>query len=289
MTLEMHTTELTASCPKQAQLRIEGKEIRTAETALFTGLLGHAVLERVSVGEPATAAECWSATAAKLDDEGRTIAPAVIAGEEKICREVDRLVAEYADRVMPLIEEVIGVELPVRLEVDVDGEPAPFASHIDKLAIGADPFTGERSAMLIDWKFRKDEPSMAYLVRNLQFGMYQYAIKRGGVSVDGWPWMLPNDLPLRAYWAHMPNLKPYSRKTETKDDDGNPVTFVKGDRKPIRKVLIEATCNDDDAVYAAFAERVRMRRLGFAPAIPDPTGCRLCQSQYACKAWGNHG
>lgn len=287
--LEIHTSQLTASCPKQAQLRLEGKEIRTAETALFRGLLAHAVLEIVSMGGKAVASDCWDSVARKVNDEGRHLSPAVIDGRDKICREVDQVCQPYAERVMPLFDEVVGVEMAVSLDLEVDGEPVRFASHIDKLAIGADPFTGERSAMLLDWKFRQDEPSMAYLVRNLQFGMYQYAIRRKGLQLSEWgAWELPDGLPLRAYWVHLPNLKPYSRKTKGKDDDGNEVEYVKGDAKPIRKVLIEATCNEDQAVYDAFAERVRMDRLGIAPAIPDPVGCRICQCQHACKAWGNY-
>jgi len=282
--MEVHTSELTDSCPQRAFLRINGKEHRQAETALFRGLLSHAVLEVVSMGGVTTAADQWAGVVAKCHDEGRSVAAAVAANEDSICDEVDRAAGRYVEQVMPLFDEVVGVELPVSLVIDVDGELVRFASHIDKLAIGADPYTGERSVMILDWKWRDTAPMMAYLVRNLQFGMYQYAAKWGGVQIDGWPWMLPDDLPLRAYWVHLPYLKPYKKKTTSGGE-----TYAAGESRPLNKVLIEATCNDDDAVYAAFADRVRMMRLGFWPAIPDPVGCGLCQSSYACKAWGNHG
>ena len=284
----IHTSPLMNPCPRQAKLRIEGKEQRTAETALVRGLVAHAALQGVTEeGEltTCTAVEIgWDETARKLIEEGRSMSAAVVTSEEAIKAEVMAAVDKYREMVLPLMSELVGCELPVSLPVDVDGEPVQFESHIDKLYIGADPLTGEESLVLLDWKYHKDAPTSAFLARNLQLGMYQYAVANGGVQVDGWPWIAP-DLPLRCYWVHLPYLKPYGRKTNV-TEDGVQVTYEKGDARPINRVMFSATVTDWDKLMAGFAERVRMMRADVWQALPAPTRCHLCQSNYACDAWG---
>ena len=284
----VHTSELMNPCPRQAKLRIEGKEHRTAETALVRGLVAHAALQGVSEEHELTTCTAvelaWDETARKLIEEGRSMSAAVVDGEEAIKDEVHRTVDRYRETVLPLVGELVGCELPVSLAIYVDGEPVRFESHIDKLYIGADPLTGEESLVLLDWKYHQTAPSSSFLARNLQLGMYQYAVANGGVQVDGWPWTAPA-LPLRCYWVHLPYLKPYGRKT-TVTEDGEPVVYEKGDARPIRRVMFSATVTDWDKLHAGFAERVRMMRADIWPAIPEPTRCMLCQSNYACDAWG---
>ena len=276
-------------CPRQAKLRIEGKEHRTAETALVRGLVAHAALQGVSEEPELTTCSAvelaWDETAAKLIEEGRSMSAAVVDGEEGIKGEVHATVDKYRETVMPMVDQLIGCELPVSLQVPIEGgEPILFESHIDKLYIGADPLTGEESLVLLDWKYHQTAPSSPFLARNLQLGMYQYAVMNDGVQVGGWPWVAP-ELPMRCYWVHLPYLKPYGRKT-TVNEDGEPVVYMKGDTRPIRRVVFSATVTDWDKLLAAFAERVRMMRADIWPAIPEPTRCKLCQSNYACDAWG---
>ncbi len=271
-----------AQCPRQAKLRIEGKEHAQAETALVRGLVAHKCLEH-----GCSVAEAWDAVMADLIDEGRAVTAAVAAGRETIESEVADVVLRYLGRIAPLMEELVGVELPVSIEIGVDGMPVVFESHIDKLYIGADPLTGERSAVILDWKWHQSAPTSAYLTRNLQLGMYQYAVMHGGLHVDGWPWSLPEDLPLACYWVHLPHLKPYARKT-TVNKDGADVTYAKGDERPMRRVCYAATVTDWGRLEEGFAERVRMMRANFWPAIPEPTRCFICRSSYACAAWGNY-
>jgi hypothetical protein len=286
--LEVHTSELIASCPKQAQLRIEGKEHRTAETALVRGLVAHQYLDDLTHFDDADADAAWDAVIAKVRDEGRSMSAAAINNRESIIRDVEAIGDAYAERVMPLVTTLVGTELPVSLEMDIDGEPVRFASHIDKLYIGADPLTGEEALVLVDWKYHDEAPTGSYLARNLQFGMYQHAIAAGGLLVDGWPWVMPEGLPLRAYWCHLPNLKPYARGGST-TRDGETVKHKKGDTRPINRVMFDATVTDETKLLRAFAERVRMMRAGFFPAIPSKVGCYICNSSYACDAWGAFG
>lgn len=286
----VHTSELMNPCPRQALLRIEGKEHRIAQTALVTGLVGHAALQGVTE-EPelttCTAVElAWDETARKLLDEGRSMAAAVVAGEEDIKSEVQAIVDRYRATVSPMVTRLIGCELPVSLEVPVgDGEPITFESHIDKLYIGADPLTGEEAVVLVDWKFYGDGPSSPFIARSLQLGMYQYAVKHDGVMVGDWPFIMP-DRPLRCYWAHMNYFRPYKRKQKVTEPDGEQVEYQAGDSRPMHRCMLNATVTDWDKLLAAFAERVEMMRAGIWPAMPEPKRCMLCQSNYACDAWG---
>jgi hypothetical protein len=290
MTTTIHTSELLNSCPKQAQLRIEGKEHRTATTALVRGLVAHAALEHITCEPEMTTDSAvelgWDETARKLLDEGRTMTAAVIADEDAIKLEIEAVCDKYREHMAGRVHELVGCEIPISLDIDIDGEPIRFESHADKVYVGADPLTGEQAVVLIDWKYHATVPSSAYLARNLQIGLYQYAAMHGGLQVDGWPWIMPDGLPLRAYWCHLPNFKPYGRKT-TVVEDGEPVEYQKGDTRPPNRIFYAATLNSPERMLEALAVRVRMMRADIWPAMPDPTGCYLCQSSYACDAWGD--
>ncbi len=284
--LTIHTSELLNPCPRQAKLRIEGKEHREAPTALVRGLVAHAALEVVTHGNTANIGDivdgAWAATMTKLRDEGRNPTAAVAENADAICDEVARVVDRYMME-MPR-GSVVGVEIPVSMDIDIDGEPIRFESHVDCVYEGADPLTGEHAVVLIDWKWHASVPTSAYLSRNLQLGLYQYALSEGGLLVDGWPYIAPEGVPVRGYWCHLPNFKPYSRKT-TVVEDGEPVEYAKGDARPMNRVLYAATLNEPDRLIEALTERVRMMRADLWPMNPDPTGCHLCQSNYACPAW----
>ena len=288
MSLTIHTSELMTSCPRQAQLRIEGKEHRTATTALVRGLVAHGALEHITL-EPEMTTDsavelAWDQTARKLLDEGRTMTAAVVAAEDELRLEIEAVCDQYRAYMASRCHKVIGCEVPVSLDIDIDGEPIRFESHVDKVYHGADPLTGEEAVVLIDWKYHQTVPTSAYLARHLQIGLYQYAILNGGLQVDGWPWRMPDGVPLVAYWVHLPSLRPYSRKT-TVHEDGEPVVYQKGDRRPASRIFYAATLNEPERLLNDLSIRVRMYRAGLYPAMPDPTGCHLCQSSYACDAW----
>lgn len=285
--MEVHTSELVSPCKRAAYLRINGQDQRWAETALVRGLAAHAALE-IMCNDPDGSHDPWTtanagydATAEKLNDEGRTMTAAPIANRDKICMEIADMLEAYSRRLMPMMESVVGVELPVSMLIEVDGETVRFASHIDLIYVGASPLTGERALCVYDWKWRQDEPSSAYLARNLQIGMYWHAVRAGGVmDHDGWPIEMP-DLPIELFWIHLPNLAPY--KVTRKG------LYEKGDDRPLERVAFRATMNHEANLMAEFSDQVRMMRAGFWPANPEPTRCRICLSSHACRAWSNYG
>lgn len=288
MVLSVHSSELMDPCPRRAKLRIEGKEHGNAEGALVGGLLLHEAVQSVLIEPELTTCSAvelaWDVVTAKLLSEGRAMTAAVVAGEESTKEDVAAEVDRYRSMVVPMIDEVVGCELPVSIEIDVDGEPVRFESHIDAVWVGSDPHTGERAVVIEDYKRRKDEPSSPFLARNLQLGMYQYAVANGGMQVGGWPWIAP-EMPIRCYWTHIPNFKVYKRRTP-RVIDGETVVFEKGQSRAIDRIMFDATVTDWDKLLAGFAERVRMMRADIWPAIPEPDRCKLCQSNYACPAWG---
>lgn len=292
-TLEIHTSELIAACPRRAKLRAEGKETRFAETALVRGLVAHGALERLSLLHPLDCDDyaglvslAWADTARKCEQEGRQITAAPIDHREEIEAEIVRAVEAYDRRISPLIASVVAVEAPVEWWIGVDGEKARFASHLDLLAEMADPYTGEMVLAVVDWKWHEKAPSFAYLARNMQMAMYGLAVRYGTVmDRDGSAINLP-DLPVRVYWCHLPNLLPYGRAGKSADGS---LMWKKGDERSLNKIVYDATPRREAAVMEEFSLRVRMARMGMYPAIPSPEGCLTCNAKFACPVFGGDG
>lgn len=289
---EVHTSELTCACPRQAFLRLHGRGHGLCEGALFKGLLFGEVLERWHAGVPIDRGVLEGVTAVfdKLKAEGRTPSAPVVDNQGTHANEIQKAAEHYAERFGDYFAkcEIIGTEVPCRLTLDVDWEPVNFASHIDLIFKGPDPRTSKGEFLhVIDWKFRKDSPSPFYLARNLQLGLYALCVDRGELLVDG-EWVTFGAWP-RSWWLDGASCKPYARKTIARDDDGEQREFKKGDARPQRSVLIEAPITKPDAVIDALSERVRMMRDGHWPAIPSPDGCRFCDVAHACPSFGSVG
>ena len=294
--LEVHSSPIGNPCPKQAELRILGKEHKEAAGALVRGLAAHAALERISGpikydgdGGPeamfaAVAKAAFDETIEKVRSEGRNPTPAVLSNEEKTVKEIARMLASYAERIMPFVDELVGVELPVSMTVKIDGEPVRFESHIDKVFIGKDPLEGDDAIVVLDWKWHGSTPSPPYLARSLQLGLYHVAVEDGAVVVDGFPWVDRPNLPVRTYWVHLPYLLPYQRAQDV-NEDGEIVRYKKGDARPLFRTLGRASVTNRKALLDAFGDKVRDIRAGRWRPNPTPDGCRHCNSKFACPAW----
>ncbi len=290
---DVHTTDLTDSCLRRVLLRHEQKTTPIATTALFRGLLAGKVLEHVHGGANYDTIEhgiglISVSLVRELEDEGRMLSDSVTNNLVKIQGEVLAVTEQYINRLMPLFEqcEFVGTELPCRLNL-LDTK---FASHLDLLVRDTNNVFGYGQGRLlcVDWKFRQDAPTKAYLSRNLQFYLYWLMIREGSImaypAVDGWvsykedPQML---------WCHLPALKPFGRKTVVKNLNGEPTTYNKGDQRPVSSVLRHVNYIDDNNTIQELKNdllmRVEMMRAGLFPKNPDPVGCQVCEAQDFCS------
>lgn len=279
MISEFHTSDLTGNCLRAVQLRHDGQVIGKTETALYRGSLFH---EAVSVayaakwdGKP----ESFMALgAAKVDAEAkrdnRPVTDAVLAAMVDLRTECVELLKWYKERFVSPDDKVIGVELPIRMTLEVDGEPVEFASHLDLLRR-----TKDGILTLRDFKTGEDDPTGPYLARNLQLGMYAMAIRHGSIQVDG-EWIEFGEWPL-VEWFHVNSLLPYKRKTTDKETGE---VLPAGSHRPVDKIVRVAPIDEskERVIRDEFALRVRMWRAGHFPTNPDPVGCLICQSRHAC-------
>jgi hypothetical protein len=129
--MEVHTSELTASCMKAVELRLNGKVHAEAGEALFKGVVGHEALRRLHLGmELGNLAE-WAI--AQQKKEGTPCSESVKTNASEYEAEALRVCMLYWSRLGSKLK-TLGCELPVRGTIEVDGEDVNFASHIDILA-----------------------------------------------------------------------------------------------------------------------------------------------------------
>jgi len=275
-TMEVHTSELTASCMKAVELRLNGKVHAEAGEALFKGVVGHEALRRLHLGlEVGDLAE-WAI--AQQKKEGTPCSESVKTNASEYEAEALRVCMLYWTRFGSKLK-TLGCELPVRGTIEIDGEDVNFASHIDILAR-----TPEGELMVYDWKFREDAATRDYMHRNLQTAMYWWVLRNGQVQIGG-QWFAFReavDVAIIDMW----NFKPYAKATSGVDDNGEPRAFVKGDDRPLHKIIRRGHYKDEAAILNEFATRVRMMRRGLWPTNPDPLGCTICQSRMYCPAFG---
>lgn len=287
---EFHTSDLAEPCQRKVLLTHQGRAVGSMPSALYRGnLLHHALRTCHSRGEwtpeaiGGSVVDAAAAVALEATRENRPITPAVVASYSDHWAEAERIVRAYGQRVAPLFPKVIATEAPIRLTLDVDGEPAEFASHIDLLS------RDDKGRLCIpDFKSQADAPTRAYLNRNLQFGLYWLACKYGSIQLDEWSgWQTLDEWP-RMAWVHLNHLLPYGRKTTVNDyETGESTTYEKGQARPLDKVVLWADYVPDceDVVRARLADFVRMRRHGLYPMSPDPLGCHLCECRDVCDSW----
>jgi hypothetical protein len=112
-------------------------------------------------------------------------------------------------------------------------------------------------------------------------------IRSGSVLAVPWlsKWVEYRETP-QMIWCHLPNLKPYARKTTAKDENGHEKLYVKGDERPISSIMRDVNFITDsetvDCMKNEMTQRVTMMRLGMFPQNPDPVGCQVCEAQDFC-------
>ena len=305
---DYHTGFLRDTCPKRGQLRRAGMFEPQSQTALFRGAVANHVAfymheygnwEPGKVDEGVTFAVKY--VKARTDEEGRALSAAVKKNEPAIVDEVRRSMAEYARRFGERFGqcEYLGSELPVRWTMPHRpiqlGEhtvtQSPLASHLDLLFRDTDGVFGKGKGRLIcpDWKFTDKAPTMEYLARNSQFIFYCLSIANGSVCLDknlgDAGWVDFNEWPVMA-WIHLPNLKPYQRKT-TVFEGGKEVTYLKGQSRPDARVLyfVDYKMEREAEMIDALTDRIEMDMRGLYPAMADPVGCMVCDCNRFCDRY----
>ena len=286
--LDIHSSDITEPCLRRVLLRHQNKCEPVAPTALFRGLLAGKALERLHFAgdvKPEDYPDMWGALVHELSTEGREPSESVIRNKEDMIVQVDTTVCSYRERFMPLFDkcDVIGTELPCRVTFN----EINFASHIDLLARDTNGVFGYGAdrILCIDWKYRAEVPTRAYLSRNFQFAMYWLAILEGSVmtypAFDHWETLGEN---AQMLWCHLPYLAPFKRKTTCKDADGNSVVYSKGDERPVNAIFRDVNFKTEciDSIKRDMTERVEVMRAGYFPKSPEPVRCTTCDSREFC-------
>jgi len=280
---EIHTTDLSASCAKSVELRINGKRECSMTTALYVGQLFHAAAriwheERVESFEGCVllAAEHVEADALA---EGRPLTDAVRNDRQIHMAQVCKWLTTYAAAFHAMFPRAMVVcEVPIRCTFEVDGEPQEFASHLDAVVT-----TEDGRVVILDWKTGEEGPTWHYLARNMQLALYWLGLRHGTVLQDG-AWKTYGDS-ADVYWVHVRNLSPYGKSGSYVGDGGELVEYKKGDLRPMHKVFQRVSFTDENAIIEEFATRVRMFRAGLFPTNPDPIGCMVCESRKFCPTF----
>lgn len=291
---EIHTTHLTAPCMRRVQLTAQGKRIGATETAKYRGLLAHKILQRWFTGNfkignfpPDLAPGCHAEVVSDADKDNEPLSPSVLENATFIQAEVGRMCDTLTSRWIEHHHgwKCLGAELPIRWDMTLPGfgDPIPFASHIDLL------FRTPNGLAVVDIKTGADDPTAYYLTRNLQLASYFLAIKHGSLRMD-------DDLDLwesfdaypSVYWMHFNAVAPYSRKTMSKDEDGNQREYKAGEHRPWTKIMraVDFSPEMEHQILEDIATRVTMIYGGLFPASPDPVGCMTCDCNYHCPNYG---
>ena len=144
---------------------------------------------------------------------------------------------------------------------------------------------GENRLIVIDWKWRIEAPTRAYLARNYQFYLYWLCCLKGKILACPWVdgWLEYGESP-QMLWCHLPYLKPFKRKTTIKSEDGDDTVYTKGDERPIQNILRPVNYKQACAnqMLDDLTERVNALRSGFYPKSADPIGCQICDAREFC-------
>ena len=276
---EIHTSDLTADCLARVELRHNGRAIGETPTALYCGNLFHesANLLLTKGGEIGQCIEDASKiVSAKAAEERRPLTKTVLEKRIGLNAEVMEWLVHFDHRIRSRYAKIIGVEVPVRMTLVVDGQPQEFASHVDVL------FRDANGTLSIDdWKTGEDVPTLEYLVRNMQFGAYAHAAMHGEFLIDN-EWTAFDEQAI-VNWVHIRNLTPYTRKTKVAEGDAEKV-YERGDVRPLQRIVFPAPIISTQAWLDEFAIRIRMARAGLFPTNPSPAGCFLCESRQWCPS-----
>ncbi len=289
---EYHSGDLTANCPREVFHRHRGEFEPLMQTALYRGSFAGKVLEVLhnagawaNIDVAAAGIIAIDRIKAEIKAEGRVLSDAVKENRKAIHEEaivgVQRYVARFAERFHAC--KHIGCELPLRWTHN----GTRFASHTDLIVRDTENVFGRGKDRLLvfDFKWRQDSPTIDFLARWKQGMLYCLGTKYGETLIDGF-WT-PLDAWPAICWLHMPHLKVYQKKTATKDDQGQPVTFLKGEARPDNSVLRWVPFKEDRAadMIDEIMTKVAMYESGLFPMNPTPVGCFLCPSREWCDSF----
>lgn len=286
MIQELHTTDMTTNCLHAVKLTHEGKRFGETTGALYLGNVFHAAVQAWhhdrTIDHGAIDAMTLTAAAfcdAQAKEEGRPLSKATVQSRSEHLATVSNWLYLYAGRFMDEPIDVIGTEVPIRLTIDVDGEPQEFASHLDLLA----RHRKTKRLIVRDWKTGEESPTAAYLVRNIQLGLYYLAVAEGHVLLDATMdhWQNMGEYPT-IQWCHVRSLEPYKRAVTDKETGE---VQAKGAARPLDKILYEPPFSPAGRaeIIADLTTRVRLVRANLYPKNPDPLGCHLCECRGACR------
>jgi hypothetical protein len=291
-TTETHASELNATCALAVALKRQGKYDPDVPTAMLRGLVAGEVLRRLHESdfkvEIATAVNTALLTVtAELQQQGRRVTDGAENSIAEMVREIGKMATHYLRRFKDYFARcrLIGCELPMRVRIgDHD-----FATHLDLLYRNPSD-----DLCLVDWKYHKTCPSFHYLARWPQGILMCLACAEGVVGLnqtentrdDNWLYMPLDEWP-RLAWCHLPNLKPYARKTTRKDDNGQEVTFNPGDDRPDSAVMrwIDYQPGRRDEMAAWIVRCAEVYADEFPPASPSPDGCDYCECRRFCPTF----
>lgn len=291
---EWHTSDLNNPCMMAVKLTREGKLMATGTTALWRGQVAGRTLERVHTEElwdPELLAQVIHTSGDEVTDqlirEGRPPTKAVLDGRGEVQKEIEKHLHHYVTRFGPWFRnhtELVGCELPMRVELEMGEHKVKFATHIDLLVRD-----NKGQLVIVDWKWRKDTPTMAYLGRNLQFGLMYLGVAYGHV-------MLPDPLIgwttfgefAECAWFDLATCKPYG--TSKKDDKGG-YLFKKGESRPWKRIMKRWSFSPEreEWMIQQIRLRVALADAGVWMMTPDPLGCEFCECNNQCPSYHKDG
>jgi len=300
--MEIHTTDLTRECKRQRHLELQSLSVGFTTTALFRGNLGHGALETLHRDyDPAdwdedVGSECVCAgikiAHQKAEEDKRPISAAVERDVLKIAGEVEVLVQHYIRRFKEYFSQchLLGVEVPVRCTISVDGEPVEFASHIDLLFVGPEYWDAHSEFVVRpwDWKFKEQAPTREASERSLQMGSYGYSVANGRVLI-GEEWQRLEADVARVAIVDMMRCLPYKQGGSSTSPDGSKRKYAKGDDRSLSRIIHQTTIDESGRKrwLSDFEDHVRMARAGLWPKSPDPIRCKLCDVQVHCEGYSD--
>lgn len=288
---EMHTSDMTNQCMYAVKLRHEGKIIGEMPSALYAGNLWHEAAPLYHLGgcvnNPSPIVyKASQIVRDKSKIENRPFTDAVerdITEHQEWC---SRMLGLYDDRFGAYFRDckLIGCEVPLRITIPFGEGHQDFATHTDMMF--RDP---NGRLALLDWKTGDDAPTNHYLSRNLQFFLMWLGVGEGSAKI-GDDWIDFAEYP-DMYWFHVDNLEPYKRAGSGKGPDGEPVSYVKGDKRPTDKIMYRVPMMEEcrHNLMDELHTRISMNKLGMFPRNPDPVRCHLCSSNMFCPSGSYSG
>lgn len=283
---DVHTGDLTAKCMRCTLHRWNGEQSPEIPQATLRGLVFARSTELIlcdDVPHDVAAGEALTDVRLKCESDGQRLSEGAERAIPEIVAHVGQALARWDECMKHLgggeYPTVVGCELPIRFEIEVDGVAQPIASHIDILL--RQKRTGRY--VVADTKWREDAPTHAYLTRNLQLAVYWLGCRRGQVQYPNGQWYRPGDAMLA--WVHASYLRPVLRATSWVDHEtGELVELKKGDARPMDKVVrwVNHARTAESRVEREIADRIRMMRAGHFPTNADPVGCHLCPAEQWC-------